>query len=95
VDKRRPFAHPTYGGGVKDDASLHDEQLESEIRLVGDLVLAALQRERHMSESEIDEVLGLDAAGAEEDEEAGTDGEPGDRPAPGADDSLPPGSKAS
>ena len=76
---------------MKDDASLHDEQLESEIRLVGDLVLAALQRERHMSESEIDEVLGLDAAGAEE---AGADAEPGDRPAPGADDSLPPGSKA-
>ena len=76
---------------MKDDASLHDEQLESEIRLVGDLVLAALQRERHMSESEIDEVLGLDAAGAEE---AGAHGEPGDRSAPGADDSLPPGSKA-
>jgi hypothetical protein len=92
VENRRPFAYPTYGGGVKDDASLHDEQLESEIRLVGDLVLAALQRERHMSESEIDEVLGLDAAGAEE---AGADIEHGDPPAPGADDSLPPGSKAS
>ena len=83
---------------MKDDASLHDEQLESEIRLVGDLVLAASQRERHMSQSEIDEVLGLDAAEVDDAAaggEASDDDGLGDPPATGADDSLPPGSKAS
>jgi hypothetical protein len=42
------------------DPSLHDEQLEDEIRLVGELVLAASQRQDRMSEEEIDEVLGIE-----------------------------------
>jgi hypothetical protein len=55
------------------DPSLHDEQLEAEIRLVGDLVLAASQCDEHLSDEAIDAVLGLaptpngstgDAAGA-------------------------------
>jgi hypothetical protein len=81
---------------VKDDASLHDEQLESEIRLVGDLVLAASQREGHMSQAEIDEILGLE--GEPPDDDALGDvplAAPGDLPVQGADDALPPGSKAS
>ena len=45
---------------MKDDPSLHDEQLENEIRLVGDLVLAASQSEGPLSEEAIDQVLGLD-----------------------------------
>jgi hypothetical protein len=53
---------------VKDDASLRDEQLEGEIRLVGDLVLAASQREGHLSEAEIDAVLGLGAEPADGDD---------------------------
>jgi len=81
VDNGRIVTHPSYGGRVKDDASLHDEQLESEIRLVGDLVLAASQREGHMSQAEIDEVLGLEA-------HPSGDGASDD-------DVLPPGSKAS
>ncbi len=44
---------------MKDDPSLHDEQLEDEIRLVGDLVLAASQSEGRMPDEAIDEVLGL------------------------------------
>jgi len=86
---------------VKDDASLRDEQLEGEIRLVGDLVLAASQREGHMSQSEIDEVLGLDVP-APDDEGPDDDGlgdaplaAAGDLPVTGADDVLPPGSRAS
>ena len=42
------------------DPSLHDEQLEKEIKLVGDLVLAASQSEQPLSQARIDEVLGLD-----------------------------------
>lgn len=41
------------------DPSLHDEQLENEIRLVGDLVLAASQSEEHLSDELIDEILGI------------------------------------
>ncbi len=44
---------------MKDDPSLHDEQLEDEIRLVGDLVLAASQCEGRMADEAIDEALGL------------------------------------
>ncbi len=44
---------------MKDDPSLHDEQLEDEIRLVGDLVLAASQSEGRMADEAIDEVLGV------------------------------------
>jgi hypothetical protein len=44
---------------MRDDPSLHDEQLEDEIRLVGDLVLAASQSEGRMADEAIDEVLGL------------------------------------
>lgn len=42
------------------DPSLHDEQLENEIRLVGDLVLAASQSKDHLSQERIDELLGVD-----------------------------------
>ena len=45
------------------DPSLHDEELEAEIRLVGDLVLAASQSEGRLSEEAIDAALGL-ATGA-------------------------------
>jgi hypothetical protein len=44
------------------DPSLHDAQLEAEIRLVGELVLAASQSETPMSQERIDEVLGIDEA---------------------------------
>ena len=37
------------------DPSLHDAQLEAEIRLVGELVLAASQSETPMSQERIDE----------------------------------------
>jgi hypothetical protein len=45
---------------MRDDPSLHDEQLENEIRLVGDLVLAASQAEGPLSQEAIDLILGLD-----------------------------------
>jgi hypothetical protein len=45
---------------MKDDPSLNDEQLETEIRLVGDLVLAASQHEGHLPQRDIDDILGLD-----------------------------------
>ena len=45
---------------MKDDPSLHDEQLENEIRLVGDLVLAASQCEGPLPQEAIDRILGLD-----------------------------------
>ncbi len=41
------------------DPSLHDEQLENEIKLVGELVLAASQSEDHLSQERIDEILGI------------------------------------
>jgi hypothetical protein len=44
------------------DPSLHDEQLENEIRLVGELVLAASQSEDHLSQEQIDEILGVPGA---------------------------------
>ena len=52
----------TYGGQVMQDPSLHDEQLENEIRLVGELVLAASQSEDHLSQEQIDEILGIPGA---------------------------------
>ncbi len=51
-----------YGEQVTSDPSLHDHQLETEIGLVGDLVLAASQSEQHLTDERIDEVLGLDPA---------------------------------
>ena len=52
---------------MQQDPSLHDEQLEDEIELVSELVLAASQTEGRLSEQAIDEVLGVDVpAGAEE-----------------------------
>jgi hypothetical protein len=52
------------------DPSLNDEQLEAEIRLVGDLVLAASQSERPLSQAQIDAVLGVaDVLGHGEPEE--------------------------
>jgi hypothetical protein len=45
---------------MNDDPSLHDEQLETEIRLVGDLVLAASQCPGPLTQEAIDRVLGLD-----------------------------------
>ncbi len=45
---------------MNDDPSLRDEQLESEIRLVGDLVLAASQCEGPLSQEAIDQILGLE-----------------------------------
>ena len=50
---------PTYRGQMKDDPSLRDEQLENEIRLVGDLVLAASAGEDRLTQEAIDEILGL------------------------------------
>jgi hypothetical protein len=41
------------------DPLLHDEQLEAEIRLVGQLVLAASASEKAMSQERIDQVLGI------------------------------------
>jgi hypothetical protein len=49
---------------MNDDPSLHDEQLETEIRLVGDLVLAASQCEGPLSQEAIDRILGLEPHGA-------------------------------
>ena len=52
---------------MQQDPSLHDEQLEDEIELVSELVLAASQTEDRLSEQAIDEVLGVDVpAGAAE-----------------------------
>ena len=45
---------------MQQDPSLHDEQLEDEIELVSELVLAASQTEGRLSERAIDEVLGVD-----------------------------------
>ena len=73
---------------MKDDASLNDEQLESEIRLVGDLVLAASQSEGRLSQDEIDALLGLDATAGDD---AGRTGEG----QPGSGDELEPGTRAS
>jgi len=56
---------------MNDDPSLNDEQLESEIRLVGELVLAASQSEGRLSQEAIDEVLGLEpSAGGDDGREA-------------------------
>ena len=52
------------------DPSLNDEQLEDEIRLVGDLVLAAAQHEGRLSQDEVDEILGLQPARGGDDEVA-------------------------
>ena len=62
--QQAPRRHPTYGGWMKDDPSLRDEQLENEIRLVGDLVLAASQGEGRLTQEAIDEILGLDPPAA-------------------------------
>ncbi|WP_392544149.1 hypothetical protein [Oryzobacter telluris] len=53
------------------DPSLHDEQLENEIKLVGELVLAASQHESALSQAEIDEVLGLDGEDAADEDARG------------------------
>jgi hypothetical protein len=75
---------------MRQDPSLRDEQLEAEIRLVGDLVLAAAQCDDHLSDDQIDAVLGLlppssEAAGARWSPAAGeADTGSGSRPASGA-----------
>jgi len=76
---------------VRQDPSLNDEQLETEIKLVGDLVLAASQAEGPLSEGQIDELLGVAPDDADADATAGHDtAEPADRdaPEPGGRDSL-------
>jgi hypothetical protein len=64
------------------DPSLHDEQLENEIKLVGDLVLAASQSEAPMSQDDIDDVLGLgrddDAAPGPPEDADPSDADPSD-----------------
>ena len=50
------------------DPSLHDEQLEGEIRLVGELVLAASQSQGPLTQDEIDAVLGLEPRGMTEED---------------------------
>ncbi len=72
---------------MQDDPSLRDEQLENEIRLVGDLVLAASQCEGPLSQDAIDEILGLD------DDTIDADHVTGRAPRPG--EALPPGARAS
>ena len=67
---------------MQDDPSLNDEQLEHEIRLVGDLVLAASQSEGPLSDEALDAVLGLEDAAAVDD------------PATEAADRRPPAAKA-
>lgn len=62
-------------GHVMHDPSLNDEQLEAEIKLVGDLVLAASQSDAPLSDDEIDEILGLPH------ESAGPDGAAAAEPA--------------
>ena len=75
---------------MRPDPSLNDEQLEAEIRLVGDLVLAASQCDEHLSDAEIDAVLGLlpvPGVPAGEADGPATDAAgrgPGGRPASGA-----------
>ena len=60
------------------DPSLNDEQLEDEIRLVGDLVLAASQHQGRLSQDEVDEILGLQPArGGDDDVPPGTEPSPG------------------
>lgn len=59
VDPCHRVSSGTYGGAVMQDPSLHDEQLENEIRLVGDLVLAATQSAEHLTQERIDEILGI------------------------------------
>jgi hypothetical protein len=60
------------------DPSLNDEQLEDEIRLVGDLVLAASQHQGRLSQDEVDEILGLQPArGGDDDAATGTEPSPG------------------
>jgi hypothetical protein len=60
------------------DPSLNDEQLEDEIRLVGDLVLAASQHQGRLSQDEVDEILGLHPApGGDDDVAPGTKRSPG------------------
>jgi hypothetical protein len=56
------------------DPSLNDEQLEDEIRLVGDLVLAASQHQGRLSQDEVDEILGLrPVRGGDDDVPPGTE----------------------
>jgi hypothetical protein len=59
------------------DPSLNDEQLEDEIRLVGDLVLAASQHQGRLSQDEVDEILGLQPARGDDDGAHGTQPSPG------------------
>lgn len=59
VDNCHRLTTRPYGGQMQ-DPSLHDEQLENEIRLIGDLVLAASQSSDHLSQERIDELLGID-----------------------------------
>lgn len=61
--------------------SLTDGELQSEIELVGDLVVAASSSDGHLSQNEIDRLLGVQIGQVKEtaDEvEAGDDGEPAD-----------------
>lgn len=61
--------------------SLTDGELQAEIELVGDLVVAASSSDGHLSQNEIDRLLGVQIGQVKEtaDEvEAGDDGEPAD-----------------
>ena len=55
---------------MQPDPSLHDEQLETEINLVSELVLAASHSEERLPDQAIDDILGVG-------EDAGSDGAEG------------------
>ena len=67
MDNGAPVRARPYRGVMAVDPSLTDDQLKSEIDLVGALVLAAGQSGGPMSQDDIDEVLGVEG---EEDDEA-------------------------
>jgi hypothetical protein len=45
------------------DSRLRDDQALDEIELTSRLIIAASSRDRHLSQREVDEILGVPAAG--------------------------------
>ncbi|KQQ42895.1 MULTISPECIES: hypothetical protein [unclassified Nocardioides] len=61
------------GGAVHDqfDVSLEDADLLGEVELTTNLIIAASESDEHLSQTTIDEILGIDAADAQPGTQAG------------------------
>jgi hypothetical protein len=70
MERATPVGGPAGGGAPRTPTSrreLDDEVLSQEIRLLGDLVLAASSATQHLTDDEVDQLLGCPVTGDADD----------------------------